>query len=409
MFISFGKIVVTFLILYLLSNSTDGVLTSYGNYQNIVTILMAFIGLSVQNGITTYTARANINSTQSNLGPHLLTIFIVGLTVVSLMAVLVDLYDLKNIATFIGLSEGRFKFFMLVAISFLGVVQSYYCAVLIGKGFVLQGQALDLLKNFLLLFLIGSYIFLHKELSIISIMFFSALIIVPFLIRNLTLNSNYYFKPKLDSTTIEIAKPGIVTMYSGVLVASATIFVRNIAIDYGGYGLSDLFEIIIRIKVMYHLVVSAPLALILLRSYASADTNKTFRLASKAFPVMVIPILGLALVPSELLQSLLSIVFNKELEDFKLVLLLLIGAETVRAIGLFFHGFLVSKAIILPQLLFATLAQIIIIVTVVKFASAETFIVHYFVGYLLSQIIWLSLNYIYVRSLNNKNSILTNS
>ena len=182
MFISFGKIVVTFLILYLLSNSTDGVLTSYGNYQNIVTILMAFIGLSVQNGITTYTARANINSTQSNLGPHLLTIFIVGLTVVSLMAVLVELYDLKNIATFIGLSEGRFKFFMLVAISFLGVVQSYYCAVLIGKGFVLQGQALDLLKNFLLLFLIGSYIFLHKELSIISIMFFSALIIVPFLI-----------------------------------------------------------------------------------------------------------------------------------------------------------------------------------------------------------------------------------
>ena len=408
-FVSAAKIAVTFLILYLLANAAEGSMTAYGNYQNIITILMAVVGLSVQNGVTNYTAKSDIKGTKSSLTPHLLSIFMIGLAALSVITAIAYVWDLDFVSNLIGFSEGNFRFSLLIFISILGVLQSYYCAALIGKGLVVQGQVFDLLRNLLFVIFIAAYICWHKDLNLIGFFVVSHLIIVPFLLRQVTLNPSLEFKPKFDAATIRIIKPGMVTMYSGIMVASVSILVRNTAVDYGGYVLSDLFEILIRIKVMYHLVVSAPLSLILLRSYAVADASKTFHLAYKALPIVVVPMLCVALTPESVLQSLLLLAFNKELGDLKFVLLLLLGAESVRVIALFFHNFLVSKAIVIPQVLFGTLSQIIIVAVVLKFSSVETFIINYFWGYLLSQVIWLVLNYVFVRSIIKRGAAITSS
>lgn len=408
MIISAGKIIVSFLILYLLANTKDGAITSYGNYQNIITILVALIGLSVQNGVATYTARSDIEGSRLSVIPHLITIFMVGFILLSLVFIGVELWEIEAVSALIGLSEGRFTFFILVTTAVFGVLLNYFCAVLTGKGLVVRGQFLGFLRSLLLMIFIGMYVLWNVEFNLLWALFFSHAIIIPFLLKKVIFDLKFIYRPKLDSATIEMGKTGIVTMYNAVLLASASIFVRNTAIDYGGYSLSDLFEILIRFKVMYHLAVSAPLALILLRSYASAKSRKTFYLASKALPIMLIPILGLLILPDALLELLLLSVFNKEFHDFKLVLLLLVAAETVRAMGLFFHSFLVSKAMVIPQILFLTLTQAIILVTVIKFSTADTFIVHYFVGYFSSQVIWLALNYAYVRSINKDDESVIN-
>ena len=79
--VSLSKASLSFLILYLLANTSEGTITQYGNLQNMMTILISIFGLSVQNGISTYTARANNAGQNASISSQIVTVGLIGLSI----------------------------------------------------------------------------------------------------------------------------------------------------------------------------------------------------------------------------------------------------------------------------------------------------------------------------------------
>jgi hypothetical protein len=399
--ITFLKILSGFALLSLLSSGSDGTLTYYGILQNCLTILVAIIGMSVQNGITTHTAKADIENSRSDIGSHLASVLLIGSSIAGLLAVVFMLVGFE-LGELLGFANDRyFPLLSLVCITFLAVMHRYYASFLFGKGFVLRGQSLDLLRNIVVLVAALFWINGNNSYDLIWILAFGNLVVVPFILRIAIKNplNNIKIRLKLNAATFQIVKAGLITGYSGILFALVSLLIRGHAVEVGGYNLSDSWELLLRFIVMYQLLVTAPLSQILLRSYATSSLDKPLNFFLKALPISILILVLLSAIPETLMIKALAVLFDQEIAHLKLILFLLIGSELLRTLGTVCHNMLVSRALILPQAIFETCSQAIVLFMVFYFAS-NNFLLLYFSGLFVSMFFWMTMNLLYIKYLN---------
>lgn len=395
--VSLSKASFSFLILYLLANTSEGTITQYGNLQNMMTILISIFGLSVQNGISTYTARAYNAGQNGSISSQIVAVGLVGLSIFISFTIFAYVSGLGSYTFFGYTVEGGFEFYSLMILGLLGAIQLTYSAILVGLGYVVKAQALELIRVMTIAVCIVIAIYFSLELNLFIILLAGYALISVILLRAMLSVPNFNWRPKFDLRTYEIFKTGVVTAYIGVLLASVMVFVRNTAVDYGSYQLSDTWEILIRVIAIYQLVVALPLGQILLRTYATADPSKTRSVFQRALPLLIVPVVIVFVLPESFFSVLFKLVFNKEIQNIKLICCVLVLAETFRALGITFHNFLVSRAKIVPQIVFETMNQCIVVGVVLYFSSVENFILHYFLGYLVANISWFICNFLYLK------------
>ena len=399
--ISLVKILSGLALLSLLSGSSDGTLTYYGTLQNCIMILVAVIGMSIQNGITTHSAKIDLEIVRPDLISQLATILLLGICIGGLLLFVFSLsgYDLGDLLGFT--EDKKFPLLGLVGISFLAILHTYYSSFLFGKGFILRGQSLDLLRNIIILVAALFWVYWHRSFDLIWIIVLGNVVVIPFLFK-LSIKQplkEIRIKLSLNSDTLQIIKPGLITAYSGILFALVSMTIRSHAIDVGGYKISDAWEILIRLTLMYQLLVTVPLSQILLRSYVSSDQEKPVNFFKRALPIFIVLILLLSVIPESVMETLLALIFNQEIADLKLIVFLLLGSEALRTLGMFFHCMLVSRAMILPQALFETSSQAIVLFSVFYF-TWDNFLLIYSIGLFMSMVFWMVINLIYIRYFN---------
>jgi O-antigen/teichoic acid export membrane protein len=399
--ISLIKILSGLALLSLLSGSSDGTLTYYGTLQNCIMVLVAVIGMSIQNGITTHSAKIDLEIIRPDLISQLATILLLGICIGGLLLLVFSLsgYDLGDLLGFT--EDKKFPLLGLVGISFLAILHRYYSSFLFGKGFILRGQSLDLLRNIIILVAALFWVYWHRSFDLIWIIVLGNVVVIPFLFK-LSIEQplkEIRIKLSLNSGTLQIIKAGLITAYSGILFALVSMTIRSHAIDIGGYKLSDAWEILIRLTLMYQLLVTAPLSQILLRSYVSSDQEKPVKFFKRALPIFIVLILLLSVIPESVMETLLALLFNQEVADLKLIVFLLLGSEVLRTLGMFFHSMLVSRAMILPQALFETISQAIVLFSVFYF-TWDNFLLTYSIGLFISMVFWMAINLIYIRNFN---------
>jgi hypothetical protein len=396
-FVSVSKAFFSFLILYLLSNSAEGSITLYGNLQNAMTILISIFGLSVQNGISTHVARSSLAEQHESATPHIIAVIMIGLFVFISVFMIFYWIDAERY-TILGFEiEGKFQFYGLMSLGLMGALQLTYTSILVGYGFVVKAQTLELVRVGTIAVLIALSIYFSLRLNLFVILIAGYAFVGMMMLRAFVSSPKLNWRPKFDVQTYKILKTGVVTAYCGILVASVNIFVRSNATDYGSYELSDVWEIFIRVIAIYQLIIALPLGQILLRTYARADISRTGALFRRGLPFLVFPLLFVLVVPEFWFRSVFEFLFNKEIQNIKLICIIIIAAETLRTLGMFFHNFLVSRAKIFPQILFETINQLIVVAVVMHFSSADNFILHYALGYLLASLSWLLCNFLYIR------------
>jgi len=313
-----------------------------------------------------------------------------------ILAVNLSGYELAGLLGFT--EDKKFPLLGLVGISFLAILHRYYYSFLIGKGFILRGQSLDLLRNIIILVAALFWVYWHRSFDLIWIIAIGNVVVIPFILKLLIKRpiKEIQIKLTLNSGTLQIIKAGLITAYSGILFAIVSMTLRAQAIDIGGYKLSDALEVLIRLTLMYQLLVTAPLSQILLRSYVSSDEEKPVKFFKRALPIFVAIIVLLSVIPESLMNALLVLIFNQEIADLKLIVFLLMGSEVLRTLGMFFHSMLVSRAMILPQALFETSSQAIVLVSVFYFTWGN-FLLTYSIGLFMSMSFWMAINLIYFR------------
>ena len=401
-FISLLKILSGLALLSLLSGSSDGTITYYGALQNCLTILVAVIGMSVQNGITTHTAKIDLEIVRSDLVSQLATILLLGISIGVLLFLVFSLsgYDLGQLLGFA--EDKKFPLLGLVGISFLAILHRYYSSFLFGKGFILRGQSLDLLRNIAILVTALFWVYGHRSFDLIWMILLGNVVVIPFLFKILIKHPLKVISIKLtlNSATFQIIKAGLITAYSGILFAVVSMIIRTHAVDLGGYELSDSWEILIRLTLMYQLLVTAPLSQILLRSYVGSDQEKPIKFFKRALPIFIVLILLLMLMPESVMETSLALLFDQEIADLKLIIFVLLVGEVLRTLGMFFHSMLVSRALVLPQAFFETGSQAIVLFSVFYFTWGN-FLLVYSIGLFASMVFWVTINLIYIRYFNS--------